>query len=124
MRRARVKAPLVKATAGAALAVGTALLGASTAHAQPIAPFPVQPSVQDALALYPPDPIQPIARDTLTLFPPDPIQPIVRNTLAFWPPGPIRPIIQDTLAFWPPDPIEPPGDGGSDGDGGGDIPLN
>ncbi|MFF5369763.1 hypothetical protein [Streptomyces sp. NPDC013187] len=124
MRRARVKAPLVLATAGAALAAGTVLLGAPTAHAQPNAPFPVQPSVQDALALFPPGPIQPIVRDTLTSFPPDPVRPIVRDTLTFWPPDPIRPIFQNILAFYPPDPVEPPGDGGSDGDGGGDIPLN
>ncbi|CAM5560163.1 hypothetical protein SPURM210S_03846 [Streptomyces purpurascens] len=100
MRLAGIRGRLAAVTVGTALAAGTILLGASTAHAQP---SPVRP-----IALFPPDPVRPIVRQAIGFFPPDPIRPIVRETIGFYPPDPIRPIIRQVFGFYPPDPVEPP----------------
>ncbi len=70
MRHAGVRGRLAAVTVGTALAAGTILLGAPTAHAQPTPPDSVRP-----IAFYPPVPIRPIVRQAITLIPPDPVRP-------------------------------------------------
>jgi hypothetical protein len=57
-------------TVGTALAAGTILLGAPTAHSQPTPQDSVRP-----IAFYPPVPIRPIVRQAFAFFPPDPVEP-------------------------------------------------
>ncbi|MGX1566415.1 hypothetical protein [Streptomyces sp. NPDC055506] len=91
MRHTRVRGRLAAVTVGTALAAGTVLLGAPTAHAQPIQPEPIRPIFRQAIAFFPPDPIRPIIRETIPFYPPDPVRPIIRRVFPFYPPGPIEP---------------------------------